>query len=86
MLQIQFKLFAKSRELLNKDSITIQANSGISLSECLNILCNTYIELTPNFLNKCRIAKDNKYIINKLDDIILLENSTFTIIPPISGG
>ncbi len=86
MIQIEFKLFAKSRELVNKDTITIEVEEGITLLDCLKELTQVYTMLTSTFLNKCRIAKDNKYILTKLDEVVLNENTTFIIIPPISGG
>jgi len=85
LLTIHFKLFAKSRELVNKDYIDLSITKGITLTECINQLIQSFPSLTPEFIKRCRIAKDNKYILNT-DMVTLEENCTLIIIPPISGG
>ncbi len=81
-ITVTINLFAKPKEVLNSPSVNITIKSGSTARDCLNHLGNTH-PILKDVLSKSKIAKDCKYI---QDELVLTQDCSITIIPPISGG
>jgi molybdopterin converting factor small subunit len=80
---VNFYLFAKLRELCEKDIVSIEIELNTSLKNAIDKLVVDYPSI-QTYIKVCRFSKNLKYI--KDLNILLQDNDQIYIIPPISSG
>jgi len=82
-MRLIFQFFAKARELANAENKEINVCETTQLSDALTQLSIEVPALDVQFLKRCRIAHNKKYV--PLTTAVEHDN-TYVVIPPISGG
>ena len=83
-IKVTFQVFSKLKELCNQSNICIEIENGKTIQDCFNHIIKNYPQITLEMLNRCRVAQHNKYITSLNNPIV--EDSTYLLISPISGG
>jgi len=80
-MKIKVLFFGILKDLIGKNSLELNVDTGISISNLKEILLNNYEKL--NAYSNFAIAVNEAYIDN---DYILNVNDEVALIPPVSGG
>ncbi len=81
-MNVVVKLFAGARELVGKDEIAVEIDSGATIGELRSRVLQQHAELRP-LLPHAMFAIDTTYC---NEDTPIPESAVVACIPPVSGG
>lgn len=81
-IQVTFKFFASTREVIGQKELTVELDRGTTAEEAFNKIIEKYPELTEN--EKQLMIAVNKEIGDKKQR--LNDGDEIAILPPVGGG
>lgn len=80
-MKIETLFFGITTDLVNTPSLVVEVNKALSIAEFKIFLKDKFPQLEN--INSYAVAVNETYA---TDDVVLKENDTVAIIPPVSGG
>lgn len=80
-MKIETLFFGITTDLVNTSSLVVEVNKALSIAEFKIFLKDKFPQLEN--INSYAVAVNEAYA---TDDVVLKENDTVAIIPPVSGG
>jgi molybdopterin converting factor small subunit len=80
-MKIETLFFGITTDLVNTSSLVVEVNKALSIAEFKIFLKDKFPQLEN--INSYAVAVNETYA---TDDVVLKENDTVAIIPPVSGG
>ncbi|MEN8124225.1 MAG: molybdopterin converting factor subunit 1 [Bacteroidota bacterium] len=78
---IEILFFGMARDIVNENKINLELNENKDVNFLVNLLEEKYPKFSS--INSFSVAVNEEYV---KKDIILKNNDTVAIIPPVSGG
>lgn len=80
-MKIEILFFGITTDLVNTSNLVVEVNKALSIAEFKIFLKHKFPQLEN--INSYAVAVNETYA---TDDVVLKENDTVAIIPPVSGG
>ena len=82
MLSFKIQLYSVLKSKLHTDSVDLETQPGITVSEFLDLACEQYPAMAP-YRSVMRLAVNQTY---SQDSSIIQDGDEIAIITPVSGG
>ena len=82
MIKINIEAFAILRDFFGKEFLEYEVPEGTTAQELLKLSAESYPQ-SEQILNVTRVAHRDEYLSH---DEVLIENGSYALIPPVSGG
>lgn len=82
MLSFKIQLYSVLRSQLHAESVDLETQPGITVSEFLDLACEQYPAMAP-YRSVMRLAVNQRY---SQDSSIIQDGDEIAIITPVSGG